>query len=152
MNIAATQYFAEHRALEIYLSGCDASCRGCHNPELWDFCVGDNWRNKIDDILDKVRLFDTLIDNIWVLGGEPLLQDHNELCAMLEILENTGKRIWLFTRFEDYQVPDDVKQYCDYLKCGAYKEELRCDNNIQYGIKLATSNQYIRFYKRRARS
>ena len=32
-------------------------------------------------------------------------------------------------------------KYLDYIKYGSYKEELKCDNNIFYGVKLATSNQ-----------
>ena len=35
------------------------------------------------------------------------------------------------------------KELCDYIKTGSYIEELKCDDNIQYGIKLATSNQKI---------
>ena len=35
------------------------------------------------------------------------------------------------------------KEYCDFIKVGAYIPELKTDNNIQQGIKLATSNQKI---------
>ena len=36
-----------------------------------------------------------------------------------------------------------IKELCDYIKTGEYDESLKCENNIQYGIKLATSNQKI---------
>ena len=31
----------------------------------------------------------------------------------------------------------------DYIKCGKYIPELTTDDNIQYGVHLATSNQRI---------
>ena len=36
-----------------------------------------------------------------------------------------------------------TKKMVDYIKIGAYIPELTTDDNIQFGIKLATSNQKI---------
>ena len=36
-----------------------------------------------------------------------------------------------------------IKKYCNYIKCGQYIEELSTNENIQYGVKLASSNQNI---------
>lgn len=149
MRIYATQYSAENRAIEIYLSGCDGICKGCHNPELWDFNMGTEWQHELPKIINKIRDFDPIIDNIWILGGEPLLQNISHLKILLRTLkQDTNKKLWLFTRFNHDVTPIQIKYYCDYIKHGAYVEELKCDNNIQYGIKLATSNQYIKYYGR----
>ena len=31
----------------------------------------------------------------------------------------------------------------DYIKCGTYQNKLSTKDNVQYGIKLATSNQML---------
>lgn len=144
MNIAATQYTLETKSFEIYVSGCKGNCKGCHNPELRDFNIGNPLtQNTIAHIIDKIHEFDSLIDHIWILGGEPLDQDLDELIWLLKTLRQTNKPIWLFTRFNLDSVPNNIKQQCDYIKCGEYIEELQTDANTQYGVQLATSNQFI---------
>lgn len=147
MNIAATQYTLNTKSFEIYVSGCKAYCKGCHNPELRDFNIGNPLtQTTIDNIINKIKEFDMLIDNIWILGGEPLDQNIDDLEWLLQELHKTKKSIWLFTRFELKEIPSNIKQFCHYIKCGPYIESLQTKNNIQYGIQLATSNQNI--YKR----
>lgn len=146
MNILGTQYTLKHKAFEIYVAGCNGSphCKGCHNPESWDFNLGD----KVDDkylffLKRKIQSFDELIDNIMIFGGEPLDQNMASLIELLDYLQQFHKKIWIFTRYDLNEVPLIVKDRCDYLKCGRYEPEKHTDSNIQYGITLATSNQNI---------
>lgn len=145
MKIAATQYSLAYKAFEIYLSGCDGACsKSCHNKELWNFNIGENYLNIINSIIKKINEFGLLIDNIWILGGEPLLQNKRELVDLLERLKlGTNKKIWLWTRFELEQIPDNIKMLCDYIKTGKYDENLLSDNYIHNGIKLISTNQKI---------
>ena len=62
---------------------------------------------------------------------------------MITFLKQFNIPIYLFTRHELNEVPEFVLKMCDYIKCGAYIPSLTCKDNIQYGIKLATSNQKI---------
>ena len=91
MNIASTQYNFNKKALEIYVSGCSIKCQGCHNPELQNFGHGDNLAVASDSILKKITEFDCFIENIFILGGEPLVQ--RDIYSLLEILRPTGKKI-----------------------------------------------------------
>ena len=146
MNILGTQYSLSSKAFEIYVAGCSGKphCDGCHNPESWDFNKGELF----DDIYwskikSKIEEFNLLIDKVMLFGGEPLDQTHDELLNLLNKINKTNKEIWLFTRYEIEEVPDSIKNSCDFIKCGRYIEELKTDNNIQHGFKLATSNQKI---------
>lgn len=143
LRILATQYTITTKSLEIYVSGCKHhSCEGCHNPETWEFNQGEVYDTAyfMKHIYSKVKNFPLLVENIMIFGGEPLDSDLGELLFECNVLK---KPIWIFTHYELDEVPDYIKNYCTYIKTGAYRKDLTVDNNIQYGIKLATSNQKI---------
>ena len=87
-----------------------------------------------------------MINRIEIFGGEPNDQNHNELELFLRDLKTLNKEIWLFTRYDLKDCPKFELELCDYIKCGKYIPHLSCDNNIQYNLTLATTNQKI--YKR----
>ncbi|MFP4698672.1 MAG: 4Fe-4S cluster-binding domain-containing protein [Eubacteriales bacterium] len=150
MNIAHIDYSLKMKSLDVYVSGCNAPhCEGCHNPELWDFKVGEK---VIDKWLEVEKYFDNfseLIDNVMIFGGEPLDQNPKKLDWLLFLLDcrrvefGDKFKIWLFTKYEFKDIPIYIKKYCDYIKCGKFVKELKTDNNVQFGVKLATSNQKI---------
>lgn len=144
MNIVATAYSCNRKGLEIFLTGCKAPhCEFCCNPELWEFGSDNNYLEKFKEIKNKIKEFDNLIDNIILVGGCPLDQNRTELIDFLKKLNTVDKEIFLFTRYSLGKVPYYIRRLCDYIKCGRYIPSLTVDNNIQYGIKLSTSNQKI---------
>lgn len=149
MNILGTQYTLNRKALEIYISGCkgDAKlghCPNCHNPESWNFSQGEKYnKTYFYKIKQKIIDFDTMIKNIEIYGGEPNDQNYIELESFLKDLKSLNKTIWLFTRYDLKDCPKFEYELCDYIKCGRYIQELSCNNNLQYGFNLATSNQNI---------
>jgi len=149
MRILSTQYTLATKSFEIYVAGCRGvdgqHCKNCHNPESWNFNQGEVFNDGYfkEKIASKIIEFNLLVKNIMIFGGEPLDQPIDELTDMLIKLNELNKPIWLFTRNKIDEVPYEVKNYCDYIKCGSYIPELSTDDNIQYGIKLATSNQHI---------
>ena len=146
MNILSTQYTLSRRSFEIYIAGCvgNPHCKNCHNPEYWDFNMGEKYDSDyFNKIKIKINDFDSMIDKIEIFGGESLDQDYNELKIFLSDLKTLNKPIWLFTRYELSNISNFIKERCDYIKCGRYIEELSCSDNVQYRITLATSNQKI---------
>ena len=145
MNLIGTQFTLQNHAFEIYLSGCQAPhCPHCYNPSTWDFSAGVELNNKeVDNINKTILRADKLIHRIFILGGEPLDQSEEDLIWLLDGIENLQKERWLFTRYNIDRVSPKILAKLDYIKCGPYLEEERCDDNIQYGIKLATRNQTI---------
>ena len=143
MNIVSTQFTLKHESYEIFLSGCNGSCEGCCNPELKHFDLGVPYQDKICEIFNKIKEFDLLITNIWILGGDPLDQNVDELLDLLLKLKSLNKKIWIWTRYDIDKIPKQILNICDYIKCGEYISDLKCDDNVQYGITLATKNQKI---------
>ena len=148
MNIITIDYSMATKSMDIFFTGCDANplCKGCHNPEAWDFNVGTNWKMWTDRISYNVEHFGGMFSKFFLLGGEPLAQDLTEFTEFLDILDSFGKEIWLFTHYELGEISEDLKQRFDYIKTGRYLPELSSDNHIEYGVRLATDNQHI--YKR----
>lgn len=146
MRILSTQYSVDTSSFDIYLAGCNAApkCEGCCNPESWAFNQGKKYdKNYFASIKNKVETFDTLIDKIMILGGEPLDQDLGELSMFIQDLCSLNKEIWLFTHYSYSQVPLYFIDGVDYLKTGRHIPKYRTENNIQYGVKLSSSNQNI---------
>lgn len=150
MNIITIDYSMATQSMDIFFSGCrmGSHCPGCHNSEAWDFNVGSDWTSWITKIKNDICTFGGMIKRIFILGGEPLDQDHSELIKFLDsiytdaVLTNDIE-LWLFTRYEINQVPDEFKNIFHYIKTGPYREELTVTDNISYGVRLATSNQKV---------
>jgi anaerobic ribonucleoside-triphosphate reductase activating protein len=141
INIYTTQYSIKNHVLEIYISGCKQKCKGCQNPETWDFKAGKPWQAVKESIIQKCN--EDIVKNIWILGGEPLDQDTPEVLRLLKVLRKTNKTIWLFTSYDIVDVPFPVLSLVDYIKVGKYIESKRSDNHYSEGIKLATTNQDV---------
>jgi len=148
VNIATFQHLTEHRALEIHIAGCKKPhCDGCFNGNINNFDCGtflDEEMAKM--ILAKLHIFDKKFDRVWLVGGEPLDQNVGCLQYLLEVINRTGKEIWMFTRYEIEQIPSAILSKCAYVKCGPFDKNLTDEKKIQYGVSLGSSNQKI--YKR----
>ena len=144
MRIAGTEVNLQHKALEIYLSGCKGPhCPGCHNPELWDFDVGDQITESVmQQLFGKIDNMQKakLLNYIWVLGGEPLDQDLYELEEFLDQLRRKAY-IMLWTHYED--VPCQIYKHLMYAKLGPYVESGTPYIEPLFGIKLANKEQRI---------
>lgn len=147
MNIAYIDYSIKTKSLDIFISGCNPPyCKNCCNPELHDFTVGEKYTQEYLDmkILPYISDFYLLIDKVFIVGGEPTHQPVDEIRHLLRGIKNHKEiDVYLFTRHDLKDVPSDILHYCDYVKCGSYMQELACKDNIQMGIKLASSNQKI---------
>ena len=139
MNIAGTDFDLNQKALCIYLSGCDGACKGCHNSELWDFSVGESWESY--GKLFRKKLSSSIVEQMFVMGGEPLLQNNTSLQLFLQYLKQYKKPIILWTRL--YDIPENIKQYTDYAKIGEYQCDSESYTEPLFGITLASTNQKI---------
>ena len=123
-------------SLAINISGCPHKCEGCHSQYLWEY-EGEYLKDYFDKIIDT---FKTLITCVCFMGGE---QNIEELLEYLKYIKSIGLSTCLYSGCDSIDDVQSLLPYLDWFKCGRYEESLRTDNNIQYGIKLATSNQHI---------
>lgn len=148
LQIAYIDYSINTKSVDIFTIGCNGHCVDCCNPEIknWD-TAGISVFVALDKIMELNSKYNYLFDKIIIVGGDPCDAYSKYKFDMENLLKGiksiTNKPIFLFTRYSLPLIPQDLKDLVDYIKTGEYKSELTCDDNIQYGIKLATSNQAI---------
>lgn len=141
MNISGFQYNLNHKALEIYVSGCTGECVGCHNTELWDFSIGKDYRDFFLKIENKIKT--GLVDIVWVLGGDPLDQNPVDLIQLLKFIKTFNVKLFLWTRYMIDDLPNGILNYLDYIKTGKFIPDNSSYIEPVFNIKLASSNQKI---------
>jgi anaerobic ribonucleoside-triphosphate reductase activating protein len=114
----------------LWVSGCKVHCKGCQNPESWDFCAG-----KLFDDNAKQDLFDALskpyIRGITISGGNPLDQAQDIFILISEIKSKfPNKDIWLYSGYTYEEIRQSRQRFkgimgVDVLVDGPYIEEQR---------------------------
>lgn len=117
----------------IYLCGCNIKCSGCHNETLWEYKP-----ESVKEVVEIVKIINKqseLIDSVCIMGGEPLMQDNNELLKLILEIRSIPLEVCLYTSYELDQIPGVILDNLDMVKTGKYRKELESDGN------LASSNQ-----------
>lgn len=132
----ALQEVPNEISLVINVSGCPHKCEGCHSQYLWEY-EGNYIAYDFNNILN---FYGGMITCVCFMGGE---QNVDELESYLKYVEEYGLKTCLYSGCDSIEEISELLPYLDWVKIGRYEESLRTDNNVQYGIKLATSNQKI---------
>jgi anaerobic ribonucleoside-triphosphate reductase activating protein len=106
----------------LFVSGCNLKCKGCWNPEAWDFNHGNKYTNETEeDILDAVSK--PYIKGFSLLGGEPYNQESTELVSLVSKLKerHPEKDIWIWTGYEFNEIRNHpLTKYIDVAVCGRF--------------------------------
>ena len=121
-------------SLAINISGCPHKCEGCHSNYLETY-DGEYLSENIDKLIEE---YSDLISCVCLMGGD---QNMSELKDLLVHIKKIGLKTCVYSGADNLDLFSDCFEYLDWLKLGSYKKELATDSNIQYGVKLATSNQ-----------
>ena len=141
--------------VSLWMQGCPHHCKGCHNPETWDFNGGiEKTRNKlIDDVISSLTQ-NGVKRNFSILGGEPLAPENIvDTANIIHKVRNKFKdiKIYLWTGYEFDKLEFEgfrninnwalrqIKKDVDVVIDGPYKEELRDTRLLLRG----SSNQRI---------
>lgn len=123
-------------SVSIWFRGCPHKCKGCHNPDLWDYDIGGTFEddNAFFKKLSEAITKNGITRNVSFLGGEPLF--HKNLPSLFKILKylkenHPQSKIWLWTGYTLEEIKDKedyhskVLEYIDVLIDGPYIEKLR---------------------------
>ena len=105
--------------VSIFVSGCRNHCKGCFQPETWDFNYGKLYTEET-----KQTLLDMLapdyIDGLTLLGGDPFEPENQP--ALLPLLRDfhrlyPQKNVWAYTGylFENL-ISGEGHPCCEYTK------------------------------------
>ena len=121
--------------VSLFVSGCRNRCKGCFQPETWDF----NYGNLFTEITAE-EIF-SAVDNpsvrgLSILGGEPMEpENQREILPFLREFKARfpDKTVWIYTGnlYEELtgesrvytEYTDEILSLCDILVDGRFVEE-----------------------------
>ena len=99
----------------LFVSGCTHHCKGCFQPETWNFDYGERYTNETEDeIIESLR--PDYVDGITLLGGEPFEpENQRELVKLLRRIkkELPPKTVWSFSGFTYEELTGDSRAVCE---------------------------------------
>ncbi len=120
--------------VSLFVSGCTHHCKGCFNPETWDFDAG-----KPFDSLVEIEILNLLgrsyINGFTLLGGEPMEPENR--AVLLPFLKKVRDKypdlsIWCYSGYTFEELlksgADDILEYIDVLVDGEFvleKKDIR---------------------------
>jgi len=111
--------------VSLFVSGCRNRCKGCFQPETWDFSYGSPFTEETEnEIVEALRPY--WIQGLSILGGEPMEPENQ--AALLPFLKRVreelpDKDIWLYTGYLYESIVDSpLLQYIDVLVDGPFVE------------------------------
>lgn len=136
----------------LFVSGCRNACKGCFQPQTWDFGYGEPFDEKVQkEVLDS--LAPDYITGITLLGGEPFEQENQkELVPFMRkvVAQYPNKNVWAFTGYiydkdllaggrRHTEDTDELLSMIDVLVDGPFVEELK-DITLKF---RGSSNQRV---------
>lgn len=140
-------------SVTLFTQGCPHHCKGCHNPETWDYNGGKEFTPEIlNEIVNRLNA-NNINRTFCIMGGEPLCEDNTLLVLMTiqyikQRLPETKIYIWTGYYYDDLLKSSDPKiplilKETDVLIDGPYIESLR---DITLKMR-GSSNQNIIYLK-----
>ncbi len=87
--------------ISLFVSGCTNHCKGCFQPETWDFEYGQAYTEAEEERILRF-LSQPLTDGLTILGGEPMEEvNQKSLVGLCEKVKAAypDKTIWCYTGF-----------------------------------------------------
>ena len=138
----------------MFVSGCEHHCKGCFNPESWDFNYGEEYtKEQEEQIIEYLK--PDYITGLTLLGGEPFEEVNRKgLAPLIKRVKETypKKDIWCYSGFkfdeqilgemvekENSETAKEMLDNIDYLVDGKFVLE---QNNPKLRFR-GSSNQRI---------
>ena len=85
--------------VSLFVSGCRHRCKGCFNPDTWDFAAGEPWTDAVQEKL-LADCEPVWIQGLSLLGGEPFepVNQRGLVPLLREFRERFPKKdVWAWT-------------------------------------------------------
>ena len=124
---------------------CSNNCQGCFNQRLKNSSI---YIRTASEIISEIKA-NPFNDGI-ILGGLEWSEQPEEAIARIQWARLSSLRIMLYTGLTEEElfsrIPKSALQDC-HVKFGRYDEARRSSNYYSFGIRLASTNQYIKYIK-----
>ena len=125
----------------IIATSCSNRCRGCFNQHLKD---AETYLRYADEVIEEVKQ-NPFNDGI-ILGGLEWSEQPDDTIALVSCATAAQLKVMIYTGLTEEEfyrrVPSHYLHSC-YIKFGKYDEKHLSDNHTSFGVKLASTNQYI---------
>ena len=122
-------------SVTFFTQGCPHRCKGCHNPETWDFDGGKEFTWQVlEDIVESLSA-NEIKRSFSIMGGEPMCSENLLLTYMIiwyvkEHLPDTKIYLWTGYYYDELLKMRDPKvsailDMIDYIIDGPYIESMR---------------------------
>lgn len=129
------------KRIGIWFCGCPHKCKGCSNPELWEF--QERYKtslNTIKELINKICV-DNSVEGFTITGGDPFYQE-NELVKLLGYLKTINEDILVYTGYNKEEISPQSLNDIAVLIDGKYIE----DQNFAH-VLIGSDNQKIHILK-----
>lgn len=99
-----------------------------------------------DEIIEEVK--QNCFNDGIILGGLEWSEQPDDAIALISCATAAGLEVMLYTGLTEEElfsrIPIEYLHNC-YIKFGKYDNKCLSDNYISYGVKLTSTNQYIKY-------
>lgn len=127
--------------VSLFVSGCTHHCKGCFNPESWDFNYGEPYTEITENEIVKL-LANEHIRGLSILGGEPFEPVNQKVLVQLlrKVKEEyPNKDVWCYSGYNfekdmltgnlgSWEITEEMLSYIDVLVDGEFVLELKNPN------------------------
>lgn len=130
--------------VSLFVSGCTLRCKGCFNPESWDFSAGKPFTEETVETIFRY-LDEPYVAGLSILGGDPLEESNIPVVTDLarRVKERYGDKrdVWLWTgRIYEKHVDLPLWQWVDTVVDGPFVEKRKV---TQKGLWYGSDNQRV---------
>lgn len=93
--------------MSLYSCMCPHRCKGCHNPQTWDYESG--YDETVDSLYEKI-VNNKHIDGVTFSGGDPFVQWKQFYDLAVKIKNTTKLNIWCYTGYTYEELMQDDRR------------------------------------------